>query len=167
MKSRIAKVGIVLLAIAAGYAPFATKGKSIPAMELRALERGEAYELVSLDPDPRKRVDQASTDGFHGWFVLGRTAIEDPDVRRKLNEALSNGVRNSGNMAAKCFNPRHAIRVTLGDEVIDFVICFECRQVAVFTGNSEAEWFLTSDLPQAVFDDVLKQAGVPLLPRSE
>lgn len=59
-----------------------------------------------------------------------------------------------------CFNPRHGIRVSHNTKRTDFVICFECLQVKVH-GEGQGD-FLVSDFPKAIFDKVLRDAGVPL-----
>ena len=65
-----------------------------------------------------------------------------------------------------CFSPRHGIRVTRHGRVTDVVICFECRQVRVYRDGHSVASFLTSASPQPVFDDVLRQANVPLPPET-
>ena len=84
------------------------------------------------------------------------------DVDPKKIAALKQGVsENVDGMAASCFNPRHGIRVIEKGVTTDFVICFECLQVQVYSGSSTSG-FLTMSSPQPEFDKVLKAAGVPL-----
>src|SRR5262249_5043568 len=51
-------------------------------------------------------------EDFHGWKVIGKTKINDPDVRRRLIAALEKGVEENKGDSMKCFDPRHGIRVT-------------------------------------------------------
>ena len=69
--------------------------------------------------------------------------------------------RNYGR-AMSCFTPRHAVRVTREGVATDFLICFECRQVVVERDGKEISDFVISPSPKAVFDDVLRKAGMPL-----
>jgi hypothetical protein len=69
--------------------------------------------------------------------------------------------RNDGRVAA-CFNPRHGIRASREGKTIDLVICFECLQVYVYAEEGRQGSFLTTSSPQPVFDQVLREAGVPL-----
>jgi hypothetical protein len=125
------------------------------------LEKPERFELLSLDP----AVEQAKgKEGFHGWKVLGKTTVKDSDVRKEIVTALDKGIADSNARGAKCFDPRHGIRVQRDGKTVDLVICFECGWVYVFAGDKEDRQgvAVTTDKPQAVFDKVLKAADVPL-----
>ena len=49
-----------------------------------------------------------------------------------------------------------------GPKVVDLVICFECLQVKVVDPAQPDTGFLVSESPQKTFDQILKEAGVPL-----
>jgi hypothetical protein len=135
------------------------RADTIPAELQAILEKGEQFELLSLNPDPRQ---EKAEDGFHGWKVLGKTTVKDAEARKKLLAAFKKGVEENTGFVAGCFNPRHGIRVTQDGKTTDFVICFECAQVKVFVGDKEEKGFLITASPQSVFDGVLKEAKVPL-----
>jgi hypothetical protein len=63
---------------------------------------------------------------------------------------------------AKCFLPRHGIRVTADGKTIDLVICFECSWIYIYYGDKDGPHVTTSGGPQPAFDKVLKDNGVPL-----
>ena len=130
----------------------------VPAAAGEALEKADAVELLSLDP---LRPKEEPKDGFHGWKVLGRTAPKDDATRRMLTADLRAAAGASEGSAAACFNPRHGLRVTRAGKTVDLVICFECLQVEVYEGEKDAGRFLITDAPQAAFDKVLRDAGVP------
>ena len=137
----------------------ADKTNKIPD-ELRAiLEKAESFELLSLSPDRQK---EKSKDDFHGWKVLGKTTVKDVDVRKKLVAAFEKGVEENDGTVAACFNPRHGIRVTHDGKTADFVICFECFQVQALVGDKKPDGFLITNSPASAFNDVLKEAKVPL-----
>jgi hypothetical protein len=129
---------------------------------------------LSLDPlhsdiqttRPRVPATGPATPQFHFYYILGQTRITEPQTQKKLTEALQAGARGRASPAA-CFDPRHGIRVTRSGTVIDIVICFECSQAKVYVNNVADEDFLTTSSPEAVFDEVLKSAGVPLAPKSK
>jgi hypothetical protein len=155
-KARWIIVGVIALVAFGALAHLRSNG--IPRAAWNALANADRFELLSLNPD-------LSKPDYYGHEVLGQTTITDAATRERLNEAFQSGVRaNDGRMMA-CFNPRHGIRVTHAGVTTDFVICFECRQVQVWRGNQKIAFFLVSDSPQPVFDDVLKSAGVPLAPK--
>jgi hypothetical protein len=145
-----------------GMAYFSVNNK-IP-KELRTLlEKAESVQLVSLDPT---REDMPPKDAFHGWKVLGSTFVKGTNKER-LVRAFKQGVEDSDGAAAGCFNPRHGIRVTDKDRVVDFVICFECLQVSLFDKGHKEKGFLTTGSPQPVFDKILKEAKAPLPLKAE
>jgi hypothetical protein len=131
----------------------------IPAAAKAVLEKAEDFELLSLEP-----VATNMMGNFHGWKVLGKTAVKDAETRKKLIEAFEKGVSEYKDGAARCFNPRHGIRVKHDGKTVEFVICFECAQVhvAIRDGNSQPQTFLISQSPAATFNDVLKKADIPL-----
>jgi hypothetical protein len=142
----------------AGCADKSADGK-IPEWARAALEKADQFELLSLDPDRRQ---EKPKDDFHGWKVLGRTQVKDADTRKKLVAALKKGVGANDGAVANCFNPRHGIRAVHEGKTIDFAICFECLQVKAYAEEKREGGFLTTGSPQPVFDQVLREAGVPL-----
>src|SRR5262249_13241443 len=105
-------------------------------------------------------------DNFHGWKVLGKTAVKEKADRGKLVEALEKGIKENDGTVAACFNPRHGIRVAKGDKTIDLVICFECFSLEVWKGEERSS-VLTTGSPQKAFDKVLTDAKVPLPKRAD
>jgi hypothetical protein len=141
----------------------AARGDKLPAQARDALTKANRFELFSLDPNQKR---EKPGEGFHGWEVLGTTAVEDAGIRQKIVAALEKGVQENQGVAAECFNPRHGIRATRGDQTTDFVICFECLQVEVYVGDKRTNSFLVSRSPQPLFDKILRDAGVPLPAKS-
>ncbi len=134
--------------------------QAFPGDARRVLETGPSFVLYALDPHPFVREKEA----FHGFGVWGKTRVTDPNERAVLLAALYDGVARSDQTMAACFNPRHGVRVTQNKRTLDLVICFECRQFAVYDGGKKT-LAATSGTPRAVFDRVLDQAGVRRFPR--
>ena len=133
----------------------------IPAAAQAILERAESFELLSLDPsEPR----DAPKEGFHGFAVLGKLAIDKAEVRKQVVEAFVKGVAAYKGGGARCFRPRHGLRAKYEGKSAEFVICFECRRVHVYVEGGAKQAFLVSDSPSEVFNKVLKSAGVELPP---
>lgn len=131
--------------------------RDVPAPAMQALENAEQYVLLSLDPTPPAA---PGIEQFHGFGVLGQTTVADASTRKRLNDALRRGARESDGMVAACFNPRHGIRATRAGKTTDLVICFECRSVAAYEGDQKRDGFLVTPSPQDTFDDVLARAGI-------
>src|SRR4051812_32067292 len=131
MSASMRKVGVLVMAVALGAVGvyWFTRDK-IPTDAARALEEAEQYELYSILP---RQEPAESRPEFHYYPVLGKVSIGDRAARERLTAALKAG-SNSGDPKA-CFEPRHGIRVRTGERVIDFVICFECNQVQIWTND--------------------------------
>ncbi len=127
-------------------------------------EAADQFILYSIDGDAVLEYGpSADANAFRSiWPVLGQTTIEDPKKRAELMNALHAGLDADGN-SADCFIPRHAIRVVEGEQITDYVICFECLQVAIYRGDEQTSEF-TTDSPRGVFNQYLRDAGLPLAP---
>jgi len=117
------------------------------------LEESDKFELLSLAP--ARNLESADGD-FHGYGVLGKVIITDPQIRKRLVSAFERGIEENQGEIAACFNPRHGIHLTRNGNREDFVICFECRQAYLY-GVVETH-VLISASPQPVFDKALLAA---------
>jgi hypothetical protein len=131
---------------------------------LDLLERAEKFELLSLSPadDPNR---PKAAERFHGWDVLGKKTITNPDLCNRLAAALRTGVNHSDTSGKPgCFNPRHGINFVHQGDSIDLVICFECGLVIVYTNATDASGFKITDSPQSTFNDALREVGLKVAP---
>jgi hypothetical protein len=119
--------------------------------------------LYSIDGKrfgPGKNPDAAET--FYEYPVLGHIDMIDGQQRRDLLAALRNGL-NEGKQTAKCFWPRHGIRIVSHGKTTDYLICFECSHVYIYSDVDVAVKPIERS-HQAVFDELLKDASIPLAP---
>ncbi len=131
------------------------KDNKLPDAVLKALEKPGELEVYSLDGEAKEGGD------WHKWRVLGKTTVKADDAK-KAAAALKKGVEE-GESGARCFIPRHGIRVVHDKKTYDFVICFECRWVYVFTdANDKPHLFMISESPQKPLNAILTAAKVPL-----
>jgi len=162
IRGHMALVGAVAVALIAGLGVAGDpKAHQLPDKAKAILDRAEQLELFSLDPELDRK---AGKDGFHGWKVLGQTVVKDAPARKQVVGSLYNGIAENTGNGAKCFDPRHGVRATVEGKTVDLVICFECSWVYVYydrEGDRQGV-AITTGKPQAVFDKVLKDAGVPL-----
>jgi hypothetical protein len=132
------------------------------------LLNADQFTLFSINPDAD--YEQTSTNMFQGYDILGQFDIKSDATRTELVAALNQGIGakhrlhipGSINAAPSCFNPRHAIRVKKGNETVDLLICFQCQKIEITANQANKWYFLTSNEPATLFNEVLKQAGVPL-----
>jgi hypothetical protein len=120
------------------------------------------YSLAGNDRD--EDIVPQDKEQFHGILVLGKTTIADADKRRKIMKSLAVGIANSSGPKAACFWPRHGIRTVEGGQTIDYVICFECTQFERFVGGEKTLDFIAK-FPEAEFDQLLTEAGLPIAPK--
>lgn len=155
----IAVICVVLLISILLYLRY-TKWGALPYAARQALENGEEFELLSLEPTILRKDGK---DAFHRWKILGRMQITNQTARSAIVREFVSGV---GYRAPyNCFDPRHAIRVTWKGVTHDFVICFECQQVEWFRGADESKWILINGDPEPPFDSILRRNGIPLAPK--
>jgi hypothetical protein len=119
------------------------------------------YSIDGRDFEPGK--EPKVEEKFHGYPVLGKVEVKDPERRKEIIAALKDGMARSDGRMAKCFWPRHAIQAVEKGRTIDCVICFECRQLEIHEGSSKSVKPITRE-PQNVLNRHLKQDGVPLAP---
>ncbi|HEX8373504.1 MAG TPA: hypothetical protein VF585_12035 [Chthoniobacterales bacterium] len=154
---------LILILLAA---PFTAKSgqrpeNALPKHLAGALESATEVTLFSLDP----KGDSAEANDSHPrlvhWRILGKTNIVDVQQRRAAVTSLMDAILNFNGLIAKCFNPRHALRVKTSTRTYDFIICFECNSAAVWEGKKR----LTSvgiTGTQKPLDDIFTAANVPL-----
>jgi hypothetical protein len=162
-----AAAAIVFVLVIAGCSAHTTNwdgklSEKVPEPVRTALEQSPEFELLSLDPKHR---DEKSPSEFLRRRVIGKMIVKDAATRNRLLGAFDASVRSEKSaVGAACFDPRHAIRVAHGGKEYYVVICFHCDHVYYFVDNQfdRDNYFRTDISPLAVFDEILKVAGVPL-----
>jgi hypothetical protein len=89
--------------------------------------------LFSIDP----QLADVGTDSnlFHGHRILGQTLVTASADRATVNSAVRQSVAAWLGHHYNCFEPRHGIRVTDGTTTYDFLACFECQSMLLFSGE--------------------------------
>jgi hypothetical protein len=132
--------------------------KKLPDQAKAVLDNPSLVTLYSLEPLEKPGKDNA----FQGWKVLGKTTVKEVEARKKLLSALEKSIAEPGRGGAKCFDPRHAIRATQEGKTVDLVICFECGWVYVYVDGKDVAHVEMDTVAQPLFDQVLRNAEVPL-----
>lgn len=162
---RIAALFLSLSATSLAAAEWTNK---IPDSARVALEKAEQFELLSLDPE--RHQNRRPKEEFRGWRILGSMMVTNTGVRSDLVTALRKNVEENKNMVARCFHPRHGIRVIYEGKTNDLVICFQCLAVLVYQNDNEEkpEEVLIRDSAQStesLFNRVLMKEKIPLAGR--
>ena len=150
----------VAVATAIGFSTqVASQVNKIPDQAREILEKATQFELLSIGEGA---YTNNPPEEFHGWRVIGKTTIKDPNARKQLVAALEKGVEENKGDIMKCFDPRHGVRVTHNGVTADFVICFQCFQAMAYVAGGKGQRFLITDSPAPVFNQTLRKANVPL-----
>jgi len=165
MTRRFVALALLLLCAALGPSPLTgqagkkppRKGRPLPEGLKEALEKAEKVELYSLEPRGAK-----GKDLFHDYTVLGKVELKDKADRADAVKAVA-GALGVGS-GAKCFDPRHGMRLVRGGKSVDLVICFRCSNVRVYglTANDKSVRVTTAKTAQEALDKILSGANVPL-----
>jgi len=105
-------------------------------------------------------------DALHGYPVLGKVVVADREKRRAVVRALKDASTAKTKPATK-FNPRHAIGILHAGQSIELLISFQYQNYLGYREYkplSESPKFI-SQQPEALLDELLTEAGVPLAPR--
>lgn len=134
---------------------------AIPTQVLVALKQSTSFELLSLSPDFIVDTEKRAKS-FYGYNILGKTQLDNAVGKSRLITAFLEAIEESEGFEALCFNPRHGFHIVHEKKQYDFVICYECMQIAIYEDGKPVKKILTTRKAQTVLDRVLKQAGVPL-----
>jgi hypothetical protein len=132
--------------------------------DLSPLVTADRFEIYSLNGkvEPPPPTDAPEKDGcFHGYPILGRAEVVSESERRRLLDALQDGMNRPPPAAAGCFWPGHGLRVVSGSISTDYVICFKCLQVRIYSGSKREHLLISAD-PRKVLDDYLIARGEPV-----
>jgi hypothetical protein len=147
---------LVLMSLAAGC-------KREPLAGIDAPERLTLYSLHPQELDPEEVAKAGET--FHGWRVLGKVEIKEPEKRKELVDALKDAIARPPEFGAKCFIPRHGLQIVEQGKMVEYVVCFQCSRFEEFAGGvKQRDGLLNRDV-QPVFDKPLTDAGISLAPK--
>jgi hypothetical protein len=125
---------------------------------------GEKVVIYSLAQPPLGGIDPQQTgtstvkDSFRDYPILAQAEVLDPNLQAELKSSLIKGM-NQNVVAAKCFNPRHGLRVSQGLKTVDVVICFECSRLEVYS-TKRVSTLTVSNSAEALFDRVLRSSKI-------
>ena len=153
---------LAVIALLLGGCSHQTKQPDVVAALEKLSDSPAKMVLYSLDPYSWDRRRPQSETDFHGYEILGRAEVTDPQEQRALLRALARGASENDDEVAACFHPRHGLQVSQDGPPLDFTICFECLQVKAQGFGPGG--FLTSASPQATFDHSLHAHGLRVAP---
>jgi hypothetical protein len=160
-KLRILLLFGVVAAGAAGFAYREVRLRTIPTAAWQCLRHPQQMVLYSIDP--ARAPSNTDSNVFHKHRILGQTSVTISADQATVDSALRRSVTSWLGISYYCFNPRHGIRVTDGTTTYDFLACFECQSMLVFSGERRIADTGIRGSPDAL-NAVLRAANIPLAP---
>jgi hypothetical protein len=120
----------------------------LPQAVLDALNHGQEFDVLSVDPDTLTTVPEPS------WKILKEVTVVDPAVRARVVTAITDAVANPG-QPRHCFLPRHAIRTNYDHKTYVLVICFQCHWVYIYVDGKREQELPIGPSARAVLDQIL------------
>jgi acyl-CoA thioesterase-1 len=116
----------------------------------------ESMTLYSLTPD-----QTSAATNFNGYVVLGKVDVASEQERVAIFTALQQGI-DLGYVhgAFGCFEPHHGVRLRRDGKTYDYVLCFQCLNVAEFVDGKYTTETTMVRTAQALIDQHLKSAHV-------
>ncbi len=142
------------------------KRESISNAIWHCLQHPKEMTLFSIDPIDSEDLKPTDKENiFHGFKSLGSTPILNLETQGIIAKEIENAVTAMGKSQAKCFWPRHGVRITDGKSVYDFLICFECYTLHLYEDERKTNEVVIGGSGD-VFNEILIKANVPL-PKEE
>jgi hypothetical protein len=136
------------------------KQSNIPEAAWECLNHPKELILYSICPEP-KLTPKDNEVFSHGFKVLGSAAIKNKKDQNVIISEVTRAISTLFAMESACFNPRHCVRVTDGRIVYDFLICYECNYIALYSGEEKIAGIQIRGSGDAL-NEILKKANVPL-----
>ena len=103
---------------------------------LKDADRVTLYSLESESLHESGKKNQPEL--FHGYRVLGQLEITEKEAIDSIYQDLRGRVYDElGSSDTCCFNPRHGLKVGKGKESMNFLICFQCCKIYVYSSEND------------------------------
>ncbi len=145
------------LALAAS--PAIPPAPRLPAEVAAALHSAAKGTLYSLEPTQKPVAGDAV---LHGYKVLGQMELDPRQAAiavRAFEDAMALGDQTGASLCM--IAPRHALSFVADGHVYDFLLCFQCDQLAVYKDNQQVA-FMNVGGSSEVLNNLLTSAKVPL-----
>jgi hypothetical protein len=135
------------------------------------LEKVQTVEVLSIDPGFGAAPDYNSTQGFHGYKVLGKAIVRDRAVQKQIIDALRRSVYMGG-LDMCVYAPTHGVVMASDKADVDVLICFSCGDMEEHSNGLGGLWMTRSSSPRysqmhvsrarlgPILNQVLRQQGV-------
>ncbi|HRQ91071.1 MAG TPA: hypothetical protein PLA50_19935 [Bacteroidia bacterium] len=116
--------------------------------------RAPEIDEVGDEETYEKLLSAVTPEFFHGHAVLQTATTDKPDEIAALLKSTTRSMRTTA-YGAKCFDPRHGLRLTRGETHLDLVICYECEHVQLWEGGAKRPYETIAESSKAALDRFL------------
>ncbi len=131
--------------------------KAFPSNSFQTYSNGKNLTVYSIEPF--KKIE--NSEDFHGYSVIGKTEITNRGFRDLLTKAFLNDLANEHLDDTKCFNPRHALRISDAKQTVDLVISYECGNFETYFGDKKGKGEVSGN-SKVLFNKTLQDANIKL-----
>jgi hypothetical protein len=157
------KLFLFLAALLIGFLTRADAAQPrLPADVFRALDTPTEITLYSTNPDSRV-FHWSFSRWFHGYRIIGKVSVLDPIQRRQVAAVVRRAAQTYIGDTKCVFSPRHAVRLSSGNKTYDFLICFQCLQMEVYSGDELVNKLSIGGSPDAL-NRILHAARIRIAP---
>jgi hypothetical protein len=123
----------------------------------------DSLTVYSLDGNDERGDEKPRGEMFHSFQVLGKVDIASPKDRTAILAAIKQGMAK-GDQSSKCFWPRHGVKFTQAGKILEYLICFQCNELQLYTDGVQTYEYTqpTADTAHPILDRHLTAAGIPL-----
>jgi hypothetical protein len=115
--------------------------------------------MIEYSLNPASSQDD-SDKKLYGWRILGKVELDNAEAKKAAG-AFQDAVAGWDGLRARCFEPRHAIRLNSNGHTYDYLLCYTCSQMAVYEDGKPISGVGAMGSPD-VLNSLLTDAHVPL-----
>ncbi len=119
---------------------------------------------TNTDEEPEEQGRPKGEELLYEYPILGRVIVTDPSQKQLVIALVKQDIQIGWPVQAKCFYPRHVLRVVKAGRIIDVVICFECHKCEIHQ-NGDSDGGLTQTFGErslTLLNKIIRDAGVPI-----
>ena len=97
---------------------------------------------------------------LHGYGFVDTAEVKDTDLIRDIISELQYELNRTRSGYAMCFAPRHAVSIEVAEKRVDFLLCYQCKNVGVYIDGVMDDRVAISALSEGRFDMLFEMAGM-------
>ncbi len=133
---------------------------NLPKIALNILENSK--KIIYLTIDPKISENSQGDKYFHKFPILSKIEIIYNNDKIDFINQLYDNISNADYSVARCFYPRHGIRIINENDTWDWVICFQCGFARVYKSSQKHFYEINLKDNPKYFNDLAISSGMSL-----